>query len=95
MADVYGYNTYERAITCRSVLTDTENTKIFKENHEQNPLYRQVESNCIYNPLDFNSPVDTLQRSFFHACANEWIIVQGVFPESWWVNVCCIHLFGV
>ena len=50
-------------------------------------------SNYIYNPLDFNSTVDTLQRSFFHARANEWIIMQGVFPESWCVKVCCIYLF--
>ena len=57
-------------------------------------LVRARDSNLtIYNPLDFNSTVDTLQRSFFHAHANEWIIMQGVFPESWCVKVCCIYLF--
>ena len=46
-------------------------------------------SNYIYNPLNFNSTVDTLQRSFFHAHANELIIMQEVFPE--WCVI--IHLF--
>ena len=56
-------------------------------------IIHYITSNYIYNPLDFNSTVDTLQRSFFHAHANEWIIMQGVFPESWCVKVCCIYLF--
>ena len=41
----------------------------------------------IRNPLEFNSTVDTLQRSFFCAHANEWIIMQEVFPETWCVSV--------
>ena len=63
-----------------------------KANHKINILY--VDSwpyIYLYNPLDFNSTVDTLQWSFFHAHANKWIIIQVVIPKSWHVKVCCIH----
>ena len=44
---------------------------------------------CI--PRDFTE-YDTLQRSFFHAHATEWIILNLVLLESWCAKVCCIHL---
>ena len=38
--------------------------------------------------VEFN----TLQRSFFHAHATEWIIVNVVLLESWCAKVRCIYL---
>ena len=42
--------------------------------------------------VTLNAKVDTLQRSFFHAHATEWIILNVVLLESWSAKVCCIYL---
>jgi len=77
VADVYGYNTYERAITCRSVLTDTENTKIFKENHEQNPLYRQY-----FTPNQRNQPVADFGNIRYYTYRDN-LILELSMAGSW------------
>ena len=38
-------------------------------------------SNYIYNPGDFNSAADTLQRSFFHVYASGWIFMHVVLGK--------------
>ena len=42
--------------------------------------------------VTLNTEFDTLQQSFFHAHATEWIILNVVLLESWSGKVRCIHL---
>ena len=42
--------------------------------------------------MTLNTESDSLQQSFFHAHAIEWIIVNVVLLESWFAKVRCIHL---
>ena len=49
-------------------------------------------SNFSIIRVTLNTESDTLQRSFFHAHAIEWIIVNVVLLESLFAKVRCIHL---
>lgn len=39
--NVWGNNIFEQGITCRTILTDVEITRMLKEHHESNPLFRR------------------------------------------------------
>ena len=54
-----------------------------------NALCRYLKSNYYIIRVTLNTESDTLQRSFFHAHAIEWIIVNVVLLESWFA---CIHI---
>ena len=49
-------------------------------------------SNYFIIRVTLKTESDALQRSFFHAHAIEWIIVNVVLLESWFAKVHCIHL---
>ena len=53
---------------------------------------KSIYSNYSIIRVTLNTESDTLQRSFFHAHAIEWIIVNVVSLESWFAKVRCIHL---
>ena len=66
-----GNNTHNHGNNIQAASSSTTSKPPSKTDGNTGLLFEKNLSNYIYNPLDFNSTVDTLQRSFFHTRANE------------------------